>query len=103
MSAISRRHGMMIAGAATLIPSDRLPCEGEGRPLSAIKQHHFFLCPFTTHMLTLVYTHTHRPYIHTDKETNKDKAGGGWVGVFKSNCKTLYTSLCFSEPTAGLF
>lgn len=62
---------MMIAGAATLMPSDRLPCEGEGRLLSATKRHWFFFGTFTTHMLTPVYTQF--LYRHTQRyeETNK--------------------------------
>lgn len=61
---------MMIAGAVTLMPSGRLPFEGEGRPLSAIQQHYFF---FQTHMLTLVYTPS--PYAHRHRQ----RQGGGGV------------------------
>lgn len=41
MSAISRRDGMMIAAAATLMPYDRLLGGGDGRLLSSIKLHYF--------------------------------------------------------------
>lgn len=34
---------MMIAGTATLMPSDRLSCEEEGRLLCIIKKHYFYL------------------------------------------------------------
>lgn len=68
---------MMIAGAATLMPSDRLPCEGEGRPLSAVKQEYFFFFfTLTTHLLTLVYTHSSYKHTRTNKETNKTKVVG---------------------------
>lgn len=56
----------MIAGVATLMPSDRFPYEVEERLLSTIKQHYFF---FQTHMLTLLYTHSHI-CTNTDRETN---------------------------------
>lgn len=57
---------MMIAGAATLMPSDRLACEGEGKPHSVIKQHNSF---FQTHLYTRV--HTYPIYAQSHRQGNK--------------------------------
>lgn len=96
------------------MPSDRLPCEGEGRPLSAIKQHYLF---FQTHMLTLVYTRSPHMHTHTDKETNTDKVGAGggalnltarhyalWTkGLSNPTCSAFQSPLlAYSSPTHQL-
>lgn len=80
---------MMIVGAATIIPSDRLPCEIEVRLLSAIKQQCFL---FQTHPQTSI---------------NKSSLCG--VGRFEPDYMTLHFGqradlycLLFSEPSTNL-
>lgn len=93
---------MMIAGAATLMPSDRLPCEGEKRPLSAIKQHYF---PFQTHILTLVYAHIAHICTHTHTQIGKHiqiklEWGGGALNLTARHyalwTKGLSNPTCFA-------
>ncbi len=90
----------MIAGAATLMPSDRLPCEGEGRPLTTIKKHYFF---FHIHMLTPVYRHHQHEHQHRNKETNVGKIGMGGGALNQTVRHYALWTKSLSNPTCSAF